>query len=144
MLWEEELMSAFEPGSHEAAQALEAFREAAWEQLRPCVLHRAELIALDETTFEPKHVVRRGTYAVNVEPAGWGARLGDLVVPGATPEDALRNFDQAFRGKPCEKMIRLPDEEKSAETGRECWRHEKCALVPGHDGDCAESATVAA
>jgi hypothetical protein len=125
MLREGELMTAFEPGSHEAGQALEAVREAAWETMRPCVVFGAQLVG----------------YAVGTQPEAWGAMLGDLVVRGDSPADAMRSFDQAWRGLPCEKMIRLPDEARSEETGRECWRHEKCVLRPGHEGDCAPEAS---
>lgn len=102
-------MSAFEPGSHEAAVALEALQYETGERLRPCVLFGAQLV---------KGATR------------WRAVLGGLEVAGESPADAMRNFDQAWQGKPCEKVMKVPGREPDT------WTYPQCIREPGHAGAC--------
>lgn len=116
-------MSAFEPGSHEAAVALEALQYETAERLRPCVLFGARLNANPTPS------------AAFAGPAGdpgrrWVAVKDGLAVEGDTPADAMRNFDQAWQGKPCEKVMKVPGREPDT------WTYPQCIREPGHAGAC--------
>lgn len=71
----------FDEVVHDALEAVLCEQDPDWQRSRPCVVFGASLLQTPP------------------DGAGWSAWFGGLSAEGRTPEEAMDNFDRAWRGE---------------------------------------------